>query len=147
MCVRVCVKPVCCFFACACASPATTQHSNQIKFKNTPPPQKGYRPEAGGGALYPNEVASDFAFIPFGGGARKCVGDTFALFEAAVAFAMLLRRFRFSFAEGGPEAVGMATGATIHTANGMMMRVAERSSGGAGASAQTAATAGATASV
>ena len=37
------------------------------------------------------QVASDFAFIPFGGGARKCVGDQFALMEATVAIAMLLR--------------------------------------------------------
>ena len=42
-------------------------------------------------ALYTVQVASDFAFIPFGGGARKCVGDQFALTEAAVAIAMLLR--------------------------------------------------------
>jgi cytochrome P450 len=70
-------------------------------------------------------VASDFAFIPFGGGARKCVGDQFALFEATVAFAMLLRRFTFRLAVP-KEQVGMATGATIHTANGMMMRVATR---------------------
>lgn len=87
--------------------------------------QIGYQPEAGRGALYPNEVASDFAFIPFGGGARKCVGDQFALFEATVAFAMLLRRFSFRLAVP-VEQVGMATGATIHTANGMMMRVTPR---------------------
>lgn len=37
------------------------------------------------------QVAADFAFIPFGGGARKCVGDQFALLEATVAIAMLLR--------------------------------------------------------
>jgi len=85
----------------------------------------GYQPEAGGGALYPNEVSSDFAFIPFGGGARKCVGDQFALFEATVAFAMLLRRFTFRLAVP-VEQVGMATGATIHTANGMMMKVTPR---------------------
>lgn len=85
----------------------------------------GFQPEAGRGALYPNEVSSDFAFIPFGGGARKCVGDQFALFEATVAFAMLLRRFTFRLAVP-VEQVGMATGATIHTANGMMMRVAAR---------------------
>ncbi|GLC47475.1 hypothetical protein PLESTF_000433500 [Pleodorina starrii] len=87
----------------------------------------GYRPDAvtGGSALYPNEVASDFAFIPFGGGARKCVGDQFALFEATVAMAMLLRRFEFRI-EGPPEKVGMATGATIHTANGLHMRVSRR---------------------
>ena len=37
-------------------------------------------------------MAADFAFIPFGGGARKCVGDQFALLEATVALAMLLRQ-------------------------------------------------------
>lgn len=88
-------------------------------------PAAGYQPEAGRGAMYPNEVSSDFAFIPFGGGARKCVGDQFALFEATVAFAMLLRRFNFRLAVP-VEQVGMATGATIHTANGMMMRVTPR---------------------
>ena len=51
----------------------------------------GCRPEAQGSSLYPNEVASDFAFIPFGGGMRKCVGDQFALLEATAAMAMLLR--------------------------------------------------------
>ena len=51
----------------------------------------GYRPEAQGSSLYPNEVAADFAFIPFGGGSRKCVGDQFALTEAVVAITMLLR--------------------------------------------------------
>jgi cytochrome P450 len=97
----------------------------------------GYQPEAGRGALYPNEVASDFAFIPFGGGARKCVGDQFALFEATVAFAMLLRRFTFRLA-ATPQEIGMATGATIHTANGMLMTVERRggSSGSSGAAQQ-----------
>ena len=66
-----------------------------------PPPPPGYNPDAGRGALYPNEVSSDFAFIPFGGGARKCIGDQFALFEAAVALAMLLRRFTFRRARRG----------------------------------------------
>jgi cytochrome P450 len=85
----------------------------------------GYNPSALGSALYPNEVASDFAFIPFGGGARKCIGDQFALFEATVATAMLLRRFNFRLA-GSASDVGMATGATIHTANGLQMKVTKR---------------------
>lgn len=38
-------------------------------------------------------------FIPWrpfaGGGARKCIGDQFAITEAAVALVMVLRRFRF----------------------------------------------------
>lgn len=91
---------------------------------------EGYRPElVGSSSLYPNEVASDFAFIPFGGGARKCIGDQFAFLEASVAFSMLLRRFTFRL-NGSPEDVGMATGATIHTANGLVMRVTPRAASG-----------------
>ncbi len=38
------------------------------------------------------------------------------------------RRFTFDFVEG-PESVGMATGATIHTANGLKVRVQRRDVG------------------
>lgn len=37
----------------------------------------------------------------------------------------MCRRFTFEFAEG-PEAVGMATGATIHTANGLKVNIRRR---------------------
>lgn len=43
----------------------------------------GYNPEKIKG-FYPNEIAADFAFLPFGGGQRKCVGDQFAMMEATV---------------------------------------------------------------
>eukprot|EP01024_Parvocaulis_polyphysoides_P020293 TRINITY_DN19432_c0_g1_i2.p1 TRINITY_DN19432_c0_g1~~TRINITY_DN19432_c0_g1_i2.p1 ORF type:complete len:613 (+),score=102.56 TRINITY_DN19432_c0_g1_i2:96-1934(+) len=75
--------------------------------------------------LYPNETQSNFAFVPFGGGMRKCVGDQFAMFEATVAFAILLKEFNFEFREENQD-VGMATGATIHTRNGLWMRVSKR---------------------
>lgn len=90
----------------------------------------GYQPSASPGALYPNETNADFALLPFGGGARKCVGDQFAMFEATVALAMVMRRFDFSFA-GDIKDVGLTTGATIHTKNGLKMIVTKRNITGA----------------
>jgi cytochrome P450 len=80
----------------------------------------GYNPDKIQG-LYPNEQAADFAFLPFGGGQRKCIGDQFAMLEAAATMSMLIKNFDFEFAIP-PEQVGMKTGATIHTMNGLMMR-------------------------
>jgi cytochrome P450 family 97 subfamily B polypeptide 3 len=79
-------------------------------FKNPKFPEwEGYDPSLFTG-LYPNEVAAGFAFLPFGGGSRKCVGDQFALLESTVTLAMLLRRYEFAFV-GSPDDVGMKTGA------------------------------------
>ncbi|HTR48478.1 MAG TPA: cytochrome P450 [Verrucomicrobiae bacterium] len=41
------------------------------------------------------------AYFPFGGGPRRCIGEGFALLEAAIVIATLARRFRFRLA-GGP---------------------------------------------
>jgi cytochrome P450 family 97 subfamily B polypeptide 3 len=76
-------------------------------------------------SLYPNEVHSDYAYLPFGAGSRKCVGDQFALMEAVITLTMVLRRFNFKLAIK-PEDVGIYTGATIHTRNGLMMTVSAR---------------------
>jgi hypothetical protein len=75
--------------------------------------------------LYPNEVISDFAFLPFGGGSRKCVGDQFAMMEITATLALLMQRFDLSLAIPASE-VGMRTGATIHTENGLMLKVKKR---------------------
>lgn len=87
---------------------------------------KGFTPRMGGG-LYPSEVDADFAFLPFGGGNRKCVGDQFAMMEATVTLAMLLKKIDFTMV-GTPEDVGMVTGATIHTKNGLKMTARLRDS-------------------
>ena len=63
-------------------------------------------------------------FIPFSGGPRKCVGDQFALMEAVVALAVTLRRFDFALVPD--QDIGMTTGATIHTQNGLYMTVRAR---------------------
>uniref|UniRef100_A0A7S2ECU8 Cytochrome P450 n=1 Tax=Trieres chinensis TaxID=1514140 RepID=A0A7S2ECU8_TRICV len=99
----------------------------------------GYDPKKWEGRLYPNEISADFAYLPFGGGARKCVGDDFALLEASVTLATVLRRFEFEFDEDfktevdineHPQnldhPVGMRTGATIHTRKGLHMIVKKR---------------------
>lgn len=85
----------------------------------------GFDPSRSPGALYPNEVLSDFAFLPFGGGARKCVGDQFALMESTVALAMLLQKFDVEL-KGSPESVELVTGATIHTKNGLWCKLRKR---------------------
>lgn len=66
------------------------------------------------------QVTTNFAYLPFGGGRRKCIGDQFALFESIVSLAMLARRFTFEADLNAPK-VGMTTGATIHTTEGLHM--------------------------
>jgi cytochrome P450 len=88
----------------------------------------GFDPEKWANRWYPTEAAADWAYIPFGGGKRKCVGDQFAMLEATVALASLVRRYDFEFAgpTATPDKVGIATGATIHTKNGLWMKVKRR---------------------
>jgi len=52
---------------------------------------QAFRPErwAGGLAHYPR-----FAYIPFGGGQRTCIGSSFALMEVAVVLVTIAQRFR-----------------------------------------------------
>ncbi|XP_071906465.1 cytochrome P450 97B2, chloroplastic-like isoform X3 [Coffea arabica] len=85
----------------------------------------GFDPSRSPGALYPNEIMSDFAFLPFGGGPRKCVGDQFAFMESTIALAMLLQEFDIEL-KGSPESVEIVTGATIHTKNGLWCRLMKR---------------------
>ncbi len=68
-------------------------------------------------------------YIPFSGGPRKCVGDQFALMEAVIALAVLVHEFDFSLVPN--QTIGMTTGATIHTTNGLYMTARVRDAGGA----------------
>lgn len=72
----------------------------------------------------PNESNTDFRFIPFSGGPRKCVGDQFALLEAIVALAIFLQHMNFELVPN--QTIGMTTGATIHTTNGLYMKLSQR---------------------
>ncbi len=55
-----------------------------------------------------------FAYVPFGGGARRCIGEEFALAEIAIVLTVLVARFRFT----------LAPGATIRTAPLVTLRPA-----------------------
>jgi cytochrome P450 len=43
-----------------------------------------------------------FAYLPFGGGARKCIGDQFALMEAALVLTTVAQKWRLQLAPGHP---------------------------------------------
>ncbi|XP_077226128.1 cytochrome P450 superfamily protein isoform X1 [Tasmannia lanceolata] len=72
----------------------------------------------------PNETNTDFRFIPFSGGPRKCVGDQFALLEAIAALAIFLQHINFELV--ADQNISMTTGATIHTTNGLYMKLSRR---------------------
>ena len=77
----------------------------------------------------PNEQNTDFRYIPFSGGPRKCVGDQFALMEAVVAMSVLLKQYDFKLVPD--QKISMTTGATIHTTNGLYMNITQRVAAGA----------------
>jgi len=67
---------------------------------------------------------SRYAFLPFGGGPRVCIGASFALIEAAVILATLVRALRFFPVPGHkPKPVARVT---LRPATGMPLRVVRR---------------------
>ena len=65
-----------------------------------------------------------FAYLPFGAGARICVGMTFAMQEALLALVMIARRFRLALLEGA-DVMPFAR-MTLRPLNGLPMRIAAR---------------------
>lgn len=64
-----------------------------------------------------------FAYLPFGGGGRVCIGAEFARTELALVLAALLGRFRFELVDGFPEAEPLIT---LRPKGGMRVRVHRR---------------------
>lgn len=70
------------------------------------------------------EDPAAFSYVPFGGGARRCIGEEFARYEMRIVLEPLLRRFRFAFA-GDPN-VPMAASVTLRPAVPVLMRAVRR---------------------
>ena len=65
-----------------------------------------------------------FAYFPFGGGQRICIGNSFAMLEAHVLTALLARRFAARLVEGHQPEVEM--GGTLMVRNGLPMWLERR---------------------
>jgi cytochrome P450 len=59
-----------------------------------------FRPERWDGDLL--KRIPRFAYFPFGGGPRQCIGNSFALMEAALILATVAQQYRFRLVEGHP---------------------------------------------
>jgi cytochrome P450 len=66
---------------------------------------------------------SPYAYLPFGGGARNCMGMAFAQVEAKVVLARILQKFDLNYVGG---AVRPHVGATLEPHPGVMIRVQHR---------------------
>jgi cytochrome P450 len=78
----------------------------------------------------PERIAArhKFAYLPFGGGPRLCIGNEFALTEAQIILAMTVQRYRLRYAGAGPIALDPSL--TLRPRGGVPMR-AERVGRGA----------------
>jgi cytochrome P450 len=82
-------------------------------------------------AFRPDRWASDlaqrlprFAYFPFGGGPRQCIGNGFAQMEAALILAAIAQRFRLSLVPG--QRITPTPYITLRPEPGIRMRVAHR---------------------
>ena len=66
-----------------------------------------------------------FAFFPFGGGPRVCIGSSFAMMEAVLLLATIAQQFRLALAPG--YSVALWPTVTLHPRYGMPMVITRRS--------------------
>ena len=65
-----------------------------------------------------------FAYFPFGGGPRQCIGNAFALMEATLILAAVAQRVRLSLVPG--QRITPTPYITLRPEPGLRMRVARR---------------------
>jgi cytochrome P450 len=77
-----------------------------------------------------------FAYFPFGGGPRICIGNTFAMMEAQLILAMISQRYRLELCPGAH--VAPERGITLRPGPALPMRLRPRHAARAGAAEQAA---------
>jgi cytochrome P450 len=65
-----------------------------------------------------------FAYFPFGGGARQCIGESFAWMEAILSLATIAQRWRLELLPG--QVIELQPKITLRPKNGIRVRVAPR---------------------
>ena len=65
-----------------------------------------------------------FAYFPFGGGPRVCIGSRFALMEAKLVLAVAVQRFRF--AQTAETSLSLLPSATLRPRHGIRLQLAAR---------------------
>jgi cytochrome P450 len=68
---------------------------------------------------------SPFEYIPFGGGARRCLGSAFAMYEMKIVIGTLLRKYRLRAVSNKPIAF-VRRGLTLGPRGGVPMMMVDR---------------------
>jgi cytochrome P450 len=66
-----------------------------------------------------------FAYFPFGGGGRQCIGESFAWMEATLALATIAQRWRVELVAG--QKIELQPKITLRPKNGIKVKVFPRS--------------------
>jgi cytochrome P450 len=72
----------------------------------------------------PEQTRQPYTFLPFGGGARNCIGMAFAQVEAKVVLARILQKYILKITD---QRVGLRMGATLEPRPGVRVEVQRRS--------------------
>jgi cytochrome P450 len=84
------------------------------------PEPKLFKPER-----FLERMFSPYEFLPFGGGARRCIGEALAQFEMKLVLATMLSRYRLAIADRSPE-YPQRRGVTFAPARGVQMVLEEK---------------------
>lgn len=82
------------------------------------------RPEAFIPERWETAEPPKFAYFPFGGGAKMCIGESFSKLEGVLVLATIARRLRLDLAADSP--IGIAPGATLRPDRPILMRATPR---------------------